>query len=415
MSEFTTATAESFKSSLIVPGDIDVVSIVTEGCPLLSVIATQARKRLNGEYSTEMNPLRERFWTRGYTYLFKEYGDYSEFFEIDGQQLVADGTIEFISTAGIVKGQIMQNVRTGEQFRVTAVSSATVCTVTRAYGTVAAAQMEDNDAVILISVSTSYGTTGQDEVKKEAVDQTNYLQKITTSFSRDDLDDFSNNELDNMTWENAQKVADMFVFEKTIEHAKQIEKALLFSQKKWESATKSGTMEGLIRAAIRGGNVDDISIAPTLANFTDAVKDCFKNGSSTMKYVLIGEDVEAVLTNMIELFKVQSAAQDPYMIEGVNLRFTQIMFGGGQTLRIIRHPYMTTESGYGGHALVIDPTMIKIVYGKGKDAQGKLIDGKTRLEFIGSESNYSIQKFDIVTYITLHNANASAHALIQMV
>ena len=109
-----------------------------------------------------------------------------------------------------------------------------------------------------------------------------------------------------MKWENAQKVADMFVNDKLIKHAKQIEKSLLFSQKKWDSVNKIGKMEGLIRLAIRGGINEDISTAPTLSNFIDAVKETYKAGSSTIKYVLVGEDCEPVLMNMIEAYKIEN-------------------------------------------------------------------------------------------------------------
>lgn len=408
-----TDTIDGFKSSVIIPSDIDVVSVVTEGCPLLTIIATQARQRINGQYNAI--GFGERYWTRGYTYFFKEYGDYSEFFTVNGTINSAATTLVLDSTEGIVKGQLLLNPTTGETVRVSAVVSATDLTISRAYGTVAAASITDNEVLVLVSVSTSFGAVGTNEANKVPADQTNYFQKITTTFFRSDLENFSSDPLADMTWENVQKTANMFVYEKTLEHAKQIEKALLFSQKKWDTATTSGSFEGLIRMAIRGGNSTDISGAPTLANLIDDVKECFKNGSPTMKYMLVGEDCDAVLQNMIELYKIQNHGIANYSVNGVDLTFTEITFGGGQKVRIVYHPYMTTESGYGGHALILDPTVLKLVWMKGKTGEGKEVTGTTRLEIVTSESNYANTQYDIVSYLSLHNWNSSASGLVQLV
>lgn len=407
-------TIDSFKASLVVTGDVDVISIVTEGCPLLTVIAQSSRQRINGAY-TGMG-MRERFWTRGYTFFFKEVGDYPEYFTVNGGINSSATTLVVDDTDGLVKGSVLLNPTSGEMIRVSAtVASATDVTITRAFGTVVAASVADDEVLYLISVSTDFGAVGTNEVNKEAVEQTNYFEKITTTFTRDDLENFSVDPLYEMKWENAQKVADMFVNDKLIEHAKQIEKSLLFSQKKWDSVNKIGKMEGLIRLAIRGGINEDISTAPTLSNFIDTVKETYKAGSSTIKYALVGEDCESVLMNMIEAYKIENHGIANYALDGVNLTFKEIILPAGQIIRLIRHPYMTTESGYGGHVLIIDPTQLELVYMKGRDAEGRPVDGMTRLEKVTSESNYATQQFDIVTYISLKNANASSHGLVQLV
>lgn len=405
-------TIDGFKSNQIIPADIDVVSVVTEGCPLLTIIATSARQRINGQYNAIGT--RERFWTRGYTYTFKEYGDYSEFFTVNGTIASGVTTLVLTSTEGIVKGQTMLNPLTGETIRVVSVDSATNLTISRAFGSVSAASIATGTVLVLIAVSTAFGAVGTNEVNKVPADRTNYFQKITTTFFRSDLEDFSGVELNNMTWDNVQKTTDMFVYEKTIEHSKQIEKALLFSQKTWDAATQSGAMEGCIRMAIRGLVVSDISAAPTLSNLISAIKNTFKNGSPTMKYMIVGESTDAVLQNMIELYKIQNHGIQNYSVNGVDLTFTEITFGGGQKLRIVYHPYMTSQSGYGGHALILDPSVLKLVWMKGRNSEGKEITGTTRLEPVSSNTNYANAQYDIVSYLTLHNANAAAHGLVQL-
>jgi len=399
----------SFSSTQIIAADIDVVSVVTEGCPLLTLIATQARTRINGAYSAI--GLRERFWTRGQTYIHKEYPEYARTVKINGA-LTTETTLVLDSTEGLVAGTVLLNKTTGEMLRVTSVTNSTDAPVTRAFGTVSIANIADDEVLAIVSVSTAFGAVGTNEVRKVASEVTNYFQKITTTFFRTDLEDFTQNELQNMSWDNVQKVTDMFIYEKTIEHATQIEYALLLGQAK--TLSTGNQMGGVIRLALSGGAVGDISAAPTLTNLIAAIKPCYKYGSPTMKYLLVGEDCDAVLSNMIELFKIQAHGIQNYSVNGVDLTFTELTLAAGQKIRIVYHPYMTSTVGYGGHALVLDPTVLKIVWMQGKTYDGKAVTGTTRLEPVGSNSNYANAQYDIVSYVTLHNAVAKAHALIKL-
>ena len=400
----------SFSATQIVAADIDVVSKVTEGCPLLTLIATQARKQVNGMYSGIGS--REKFWTRGQTYFHKEYGDFVRTVQINGAK-TTETTLILDDTEGLVKGSIILNKTSGEMIRVTSVTNATTITVERAFGTVSIANIADDEVLALVSQSTAFGAVGVNEVRKVATEVTNYFQKITTTFFRSDLEDFTQNELQNMSWDNVEKVTDMFVYERTIEHATQIEYALLLGQKK-TSAT-GNQMGGVIRLAISGINgAKDISAAPTLANLTTAIKPTFKYGSSTMKYLLVGEDCDAVLQNMIELYKIQAHGIQNYSINGIDLTFVEITLGAGQKIRIVYHPYMTSVVGYGSYALVLDPSVLKLVWMKGRTYDGKDIVGTTRLEPVTSESNYANAQYDIVSYVTLQAAVANAHGFIKM-
>lgn len=398
---------DSFSSTQIVAADIDVVSVVTEGCPLLTLIATQARERINGSYSAIGT--RERFWTRWQDYFHKEYGEYARTVQINGAK-TTETTLVLDSTVGLVVGQVLLNKTSGEMMRVTGITDATTITVKRAFGTVSIANIADNEVLAIISVSTAFGAVGVNEVRKNATTVTNYFQKITTTFFRTDLEDFTSNELQNMSWDNVQKVTDMFVYEKTIEHATQIEYALLFGQKIKDAA--GNQLGGVIRLALSGSALSDISSAPTLSNLIAAIKPTYKYGSSTMKYLLVGEDCDAALSNMIELFKVQQHGIQNYSVNGVDLTFTELTLVAGQKVRIVYHPYMTSTTGYGGHALVLDPSVLKIVWMKGKTYDGKEVNGTTRIEPVNP--TYANAQYDIVSYVTLHDAVAKAHGLIKL-
>lgn len=412
MTAFTTA-FDTFKYLEIPQGDFDIVSVATKGCPLLGVIAAGGRQRLDGAYVTPFG-VGEKFWPKGTEYAFKEYGEFTSFFTANAIHNTVVTTITLVSTVGIVPGAILQNIVTNEQVRVTTVTNATDLVVIRGYGTTAAGAWAAAQGVVLVSVSTAYGAVGAVSLEKSATPRTNYFQKITTTIIRTDMDNFLQNELSNLQWENAGNTRDIWVNDKMLEHAKQIEKALLLSQKFWDAGTSTGSPEGVIELAKRNsGGVSNISGGPTLVAFVAAIKSLFKAGDPQTRYVLYGEDCASVLAAMVSTFQTEKA--DIMPIDGVDLRFTQLTLVGGQVLRFMQHPYMETQSGYGGYAVALDPKELKIVWSEGQTVMGEPLKGTTRITRVDNLSNYSNEQFDIVSYFSLHGANKEAHRLIRLV
>ncbi len=115
---------------------------------------------------------------------------------------------------------------------------------------------------------------------------------------------------------------------------------------------------------------------------------------------------------MVSTYTVEKATM--FAIDGVDLRFQQLTLVGGQVLRFLQHPFMETKSGFGGYAVILDPTQLKIVWSEGKTVMGESIDGTTKLVRVDSESNYANEQFDIVSYFSLHNQNADSHRLVRL-
>jgi hypothetical protein len=397
--------------------DIDIVSIATKGSPLLSIIATSARKRIDGTYSSEFS-IRERFWTHGMEYKFKEYDDFSEFFTLAAPAAAAATVLTLTSNAGIVVGQIMINSITGEQVRVTAVDTVggTDITVQRGFGTTVAAAMLAGETIMLVSVALGCGCVGTDDVAVTARDQNNYFQKLVTTLRSTDCLNFINNDIANISIMDAPGLAQgklFFVAHKALEHAKQFEKALLYSQKNWDATSSIGTPEGIHQLTLRSGNVADISAAPTLANLTAALTPVFKHGNPDMRYLLIGENVDPVLYSIIEAYKLQQHGCCDMAFDGIDMSFTEIKLIGGQRIRVVRHPYMGIGTPLANFGLVLDPTQLKLVYSLGQDLMGQKVDGTTKLVKVDNESNYACQVYNMVTYFSLHNGNAQAHGIIK--
>lgn len=89
---------------------------------------------------------RAKFATHGY---FTKTMEFSRVVS-NGANLAAAGSINVDSTSGIVVGHVLHNAATGENLRVTAVTSGTVLAVTRGFGRVVAADIADNAVLVVI-------------------------------------------------------------------------------------------------------------------------------------------------------------------------------------------------------------------------------------------------------------------------
>lgn len=408
MFEFATAT-DSLKFSQLPTGDVDIVNIGKTGSPLLSVIAGMGRKTLQGEF--QGYGLREKFWTKGTTYTFFEYDDYPTVFQINGAVASAvTTTVTLDSTAGLVTGSLLINVTTNEQYRVSSITSATVVELTRGFGSVAAANIGDDQVLILVSTSTAYGVTGVDGVELTPAEQTNFFTKVTRTIKRTDLENFIQNELTDLSWQNVDDKRKVWLNREFIEHARQIERAVLFSQKKWDSTNRIGAVEGLYRMAVRGGNSSDISGGPTLALLTAALAPLYLRGDPAARYGFYGSSCNSVIQTMLATYQTNGGA---YKVGELNLSFNKLTLTGGQVIYLMQHPMMDASSGLAGKLLVLDPTQLKMVYSKGQDISGKPLNGTTQM-FRLPTSSYAQEQHDIVTYFTLHNANSKAHGIVTL-
>jgi hypothetical protein len=70
---------------------------------------------------------------------------------------------------------------------------------------------------------------------------------------------------------------------------------------------------------------------------------------------------------------------------------------------------LDSNSGYDGHAFVLDPAFVNVAYPTGQDMNGSGYNGKTRFEYIAKDSSFAKQVGSWVTYQTmiLQNANSA--------
>ena len=401
----TTLDAEYASLAAYDNSEVELYDIAKGGTPFYSTLTNLGRQLNDGDYENiglnESNVLMSNNFP---TYTFLEQDEKQEYYTATPASLIGATTITFASTAGMIARDIIQNVTTNEQMRITSVTNATDVVVVRAFGTVAAVAVADNSIFRLISNSIGAGVAGNGTSGEVATSKTNYFQKITTTISTTDFE--------NMTPKFGGTKADQIkrtMKRKVIEQATKLEKALLFGQAK---AVTGGVahMGGMLDAASLGWT-DDISGSLTRLTLEQAFSNPLRytKAGRAKKIAFVGTEVMSVISNLFYSAQVRTEN-----IQRLDLTVQNISINNGEIM-FIQHPFMDSSSGYSKYALVVDPSYIRMVYPTGVDLNGRTFDGKTKFYYLADQSNYSVQKGDWVTYATLEVANSNAHGLFKIV
>lgn len=384
--------------------EIELYDISAGATPFYSTLTAIGRLRNGGEYNTfGLTEKAETMSNNFPLYTFYEQDEKQEYYTVNGALLSGATTFVLDSTSGIVAGDVFRVVATNEQIRVVSVVSGTNITVTREFGSIAAAAIGDNAVLHFLNNSIAGGVSGIDATGNPAAAKTNVFQKIVTAISSTDFD--------NLTPKIGGNKADAIartMKSKAIEQAKKLEKAMLFGRKK-VPVGGVGAMGGLIEFA-EDGWTDDISGSLTKQALEQALSNPLrytKDGRAE-KYAFCGTEVMSVISDLFYDSQVRTTT-----IEQINLKVKEIDVNNG-TIYLVQHPYMTSESGYGKHMVVADINYIHAVFPTGVGLDNKSFDGKTKFYYLPT-SDYASQKGDYVTYATLQVVNSNAHGVFKVV
>lgn len=382
--------------------EVDVVSTAQEWTPLYTTLSMPGRTaQPDGTYS-EFG-LGETFWKNWHKLYFKEIWENTRIFQLNGAILDwVTTTFVFDSTDWLVANAILNFKSTWEQVKVTSVTNATDAVVVRWFGTTAAWAIADNATCYFISTSLPSGVASTDAVTVAATEVDNEMQKIVTTVKQSDYVDFLYQN------PNVENKIGGYLKTQINEHGKRTELAMLLSQKKYDSTLKQGTMEWVYELVKRSGNYDDLSGGITKANLVAALGKPFKYGNPQFRTAFCGATALDKVALLVE-DRLQVGS-----IENSKLNFKSLSLPGGESVRFVRHREMNTNTGLDGHMIILDPTQIKVVYQTGKDLSGKALTGKTQVIPNTSVSTYAETTIDIVTRISLMNANAKAHSLVKL-
>ncbi len=383
--------------------EIELISTARGATPFLSTVIGIGRQKNGGNFKDL--GLTEGVSTNFPEFKWKEEGEQQEVYVADSTIASGVTSLVLVGSAGLIEGNILRNVTTNEQVRVSSVTNSTTVVIQRAVGTKTAEQSTSGDKYVVLATAVSAGIATVGTIWVAATDKSNYFQKFLTTVSSTDFDNLSFKVKD----KNSMNI---FMKDRAIVHYRELEKQALFGQKK--SGTDANgiayyTMEGVIEMAKRGWT-HDISSALTRGTLEDTLSYPLrytKNGSS-LKIALCGTKVKAKLS---ELFEGRLQVQQ---ISEVDLSFESIEFGNGKYI-FVNHPMLDENSGYDKCMVIVDPAFLKVMYPSGSDLQGVGFNWKTRFVYNKSVETFAYSEWSYVTYMSLMNANANAGWVIKIV
>lgn len=248
-------------------------------------------------------------------------------------------------------GDIVKVPRTVEQMLVTAVSTNTL-TVTRGWGTTAAAGLVDNDPLLILGNSSAEGASSPTTKTTQEAVYTNYTEIIRTPFDVTGTDAAS----------ELYGGRDMNYLRKKmgIEHKKSIELAYLFGEKKEDT---TGSQPQRFTGGLNywvSTNRQDAGGALTEAEFEQFCRTIFRYGNSTK--VLLASPLLVSGINQWANGKLQMFPKDKTY--GISVK--EYLTGHG-TLLIVKHNLL--EQSYSGYGFAVDTEFVAHRPLRGRDTK----------------------------------------------
>jgi len=383
--------------------ELEVISIARGRTPFLHTLTSLGRGLNWGSYKTIW--VNEEITTNFPEHKWYERDEFNDIFDVNVNANSAATSITFVSTAGLYAGLVLRNPTTNEQMRITSITSATIAVLERAVGTVAAAAIvAATDNFVVLGSASEKGQASLNSFYVANQIRSNYFQKFLTTSSQDDFDSLSNK----IGW------GEKLITEKSIQHALEIEKAMLFGQKKASTDPTTGkiyyTMEWLIENCKRGWT-NDISGALTRITLEEALQWPLKYSKdwAYKKLVVCGSKVKSVISALFES-RLQTT-----QIKDIDLTFDSIKINQG-TFMFVEHPMLDSDSGYENIMFITDPSFLKVVYPTGKNPVDNVgMNGKTRFIINQATKTFAFCEFSLVTYMTMENSNSNAFWAITIV
>lgn len=285
-----------------------------------------------------------------------------------GGFLVGDTTLPGFAagaTTGMVPNMVLHNLRTGENVRVTTVSSGTQIIVTRAFGRVAAAAMNAGDKLIHVGTAAEEGSLRPTARRLATVHVPNYTQIFRNAWA---LTDTARASLAEAGYSNiAEDRKDCAMF-----HSVDAESAIVWGQAKMDTTgpTPLHSTQGIIDAIKQyaPGNADTAGATTTFAQWESMLEPAFQYStdmSNPKERVLFGDSKAVKVIN--EIARTSGQIQITQNETSFGMHFTKFKFYKG-TVNIMEHP-LFNGLGLQGTALVVDLPALKLAYMDGRDTK----------------------------------------------
>lgn len=252
-------------------------------------------------------------------------------------------------------GDIVKNSRTGENMLVTAITDADTIVVTRGFGSTAAAIINASDGLFIVGNASEENSGARNVNTTRTAAQSNYTQIFKTSIAVS----------------NTEKQANLYGgrdlpyqrAKKGTEHALDIERAMWFSQKKYDTSGTQGLPRrstGGVQEFIEAGNsyIQNQGGALTAPDMNSFLREGFTYGNST-KMLFAGG---IVLQAINEIARGQIVTKTGDTTYGVKVSEWQTAFG---IVNIVHNPLFVED--YAGFAFLLDMECFRLRTMEGRD------------------------------------------------
>ena len=315
--------------------------------------------------------------------------------------LVAGGTALDITGAGTTPayiftvGDIVRNSRTGENMLVAVVAPGSLTdriTVTRAFGTVAAAAINAGDSLFIVGNVSEENSGARNVNATRSTPNTNYTQIFKTTIAVS----------------NTEKAANLYGgkdlpyqrAKKGTEHALDIERAFWFGQKKYDTTGTQGhprRQTGGIDEFITGGNsyVQNQGGALTAPDLNTFLREAFTYGNST-KIMFAGG---VVMQAISEIARGQILTKTGDTTYGVRISEWQTPFG---VINLVHNPLFVEDLASNAYLLDLESFRYRTM--EGRDTQ--LMTNVQAPDVDGEVDQY-------ISEVGLERKQAPRHALLK--
>lgn len=260
--------------SMIKDEEIMIYNVSENASPLFSTLTAMGIRPNGRKWSNISLTERDISTIDGYKHRHIEEEEPTRSFNFNSAHAAGDTNLLLTSNVGIIRGVVYRVPRTNEMLRVTDVNVNGVnITVVRQTGTQPAAGILATDTLEMIANGVPKGIATTDQAQTIPDSTENYAQKVVTTMSVEDYDNFIPT--------NPNMAVKEYLQKKVREHAKSLEYASLFGQKAILTDPTTGKpvylMDGVFELAKRGWT-DDISAGLTATTTEKLFRQTLKYG-----------------------------------------------------------------------------------------------------------------------------------------
>lgn len=289
--------------------------------------------------------------------------------------LAGDASLTWPSTSGVTVGMVFHNPRTKENVRVTTVTSGTVVAVTRGFGRVAAAAVNNGDTWINVGTAFEEGSNRPTARRLTTAYVPNYTQIFRNAWA---LTASAKASMAEMGISNiAENRNDCAMF-----HSVDIESAIIWGQPLMDTSgtTPVHATQGVLDAMEQycPENSNAAGATTNFAQLVSLVEPAFEYstnlGDSTSR---VGFCDKTALKVLNDVGRKSGQVQIQQAQTSFGMRFTKFSFYKGE-INLVEHPLFNGLSQT-GMMLVMDMAALKLAYLEGRDTvpENYGVDGKS--------------------------------------